>query len=107
MRSIETHTRAVVTHMIKLVIGATGQCRRKKKKKGKQTKHTAARPKALPSPDPVDVYLIRAHQNHLVRMKPKKHEPHHYTDDSSNKGTENPCQKSKYSVPTESRDSKL
>ena len=58
----DSRTKAAAAHMITLVIGGTGQYRRMKKRGGEQTKHTAAKPKALPWPDPIDTYLMRGHQ---------------------------------------------
>lgn len=38
-----------------------------KKKNGKQTKHTAAKPNAFPWPDPVDMYLWHSHRARSMR----------------------------------------
>lgn len=93
--------------MIRLVIGTTGQYKRKKKKNGKQTKHTAAKPKGFPLPEPVEMYLSCGHQCHVVCASIKEHEPHHGTDDPSNEGADDPCYKPKGSVPAESSERQL
>lgn len=50
-------TKVEVTKKMMFVIGGPGQYNRAKKKKGKQTPHTAAKPNGLPSPLPQEIYL--------------------------------------------------